>query len=150
MEQVNEKAVTKRAEIAPGVWTVDGELRFHFARSGGPGGQNVNKVNTKAELRVGLSAIQGLSDRAMDRLRFAAANRITNEGDLLIVSDSERTQERNRQECMDRLRALILSIIKDPKPRRKTKPSKSSVQNRIDKKRARGEIKKQRSGNFEF
>lgn len=135
--------------LAPGIWVSSHEFHFRFSRSGGPGGQNVNKVNSKAELRLPLTAIRNLTDRAINRLRQAAANRMTSEGDLLIVSDSERSQERNREECLNRLRLLIQSIVKDPKPRRKTRPSKSSVDRRIESKKARGAIKKQRMDRFD-
>src|SRR5579862_9987760 len=96
-------APTSAIELAPGVSIAPDELTFHFARSGGPGGQNVNKVNTKSELRLRPEAIRGLPERALARLRVAAANRITTDGELLIVSETARTQEGNRRECMERL-----------------------------------------------
>src|ERR1051326_6955950 len=83
-------------ELGPGVWTDREQLRFGFSRSSGPGGQNVNKVNTKTELRVALSAIHGLSDRAISRLKALAKRRLTDDGDLLFTADTESTQESNR------------------------------------------------------
>jgi ribosome-associated protein len=77
--------------LAIGVSIREADLRFHFARSGGPGGQNVNKVNTKAELRVHPNAMAGLSGAAVHRLITALANRMTDDGDILIVSETERT-----------------------------------------------------------
>jgi len=132
-------------ELAPSVWTDRAELRFGFSRSSGPGGQNVNKVNTKTELRIRLEAMHGLSDRALARLRLAVANRMTLEGDLLMWADKERTQEANRQACLRKLRDMIIAAQIEPKIRRKTKPSKSSKRKRVETKRARGEIKRGRS-----
>jgi ribosome-associated protein len=135
-------------ELGPSVWTDRTELRFGFSRSSGPGGQNVNKVNTKTELRIKLEAMHGLSDRAKARLREAAKNRITLEGDLLIVSETERTQEGNRRACMDKLRVLIIAAQKEPKVRRKSKPSKASKRRRVDDKKKHGAKKKIRAEKF--
>ena len=79
-------------ELAPGVSAPDTAVRLQFARSGGPGGQNVNKLNTKAELWVRLDAIQGLSYNALARLRAMAGRRVTSEGEIHIVSETERRQ----------------------------------------------------------
>jgi ribosome-associated protein len=136
--------------LAPGITIDRSALRYHFARSGGPGGQNVNKVNSKAELRIRPEDIHGLSIGAEFRLRQAAANRITSEGDLLIVSDTSRTQEANRKACIDRLSALVMSIWRDPKIRKKSRPSRGSVQRRIDDKKARSKVKKERSRDFGY
>src|SRR6185369_3983386 len=93
--------------LAPGVWAEASALRFHFARSGGPGGQNVNKVNSKAELRVKPEDLQGLPGAALHRLTTTQANRMTAEGDLMIVADSSRSQFANRQACLDKLREYV-------------------------------------------
>ncbi len=132
-------------ELAPGIWTDRSELRFGFSRSRGPGGQNVNKVNSKTELRIRPEALHGLAEKARVRLREAVANRITADGDILIISDSGRTQESNRQECLKRLGGIIATALVEPKIRRKSRPTKGSVTRRLDQKRARGEVKKQRS-----
>ena len=136
--------------LAPGVTLDRSALRYHYARSGGPGGQNVNKVNTKAELRIRPEEIHGLSDGARRRLQSAAANRITSDGDLLIASDTERSQEANRRACVERLSMLVLSIYRDPKIRKKSKPSYGSVQRRIESKKARSQVKKDRSRDFGY
>src|SRR5437588_818898 len=102
--------------LAPGVFVEPSALTFHLVRSGGPGGQNVNKVNTKSELRLRPEAIRGLPERALARLRIAAANRITTDGELLIVSETERTQEGNRRACIERLSALVAAALIEPKP----------------------------------
>jgi len=131
-------------EIAAGVRVREGDLRFHFARSGGPGGQNVNKVNTKAELRVHPDVLTGMPGAALHRLITTQANRITAEGDMLIVADAERSQYANRQACLAKLRAFVEAALKEPKVRRKTRPSAGSRQRRLDSKKAHSRAKAQR------
>ena len=133
-------------ELAPGVYVPESAVRFQYARSSGPGGQNVNKVNTKAEVWVIASSITGLSDRARARLPAIAGRRLTAAGEIHIAADTERTQENNREAVLARLRQLLLEAIHEPKPRRKTKPSKASKRRRIEGKRHRGEIKARRRG----
>ena len=123
-----------------------GAMRFQYARSGGPGGQNVNKLNTKAELWVPLAAIQGLTGRAMDRLRALAGRRLTAAGEIHIVAETERTQEGNRAAVMERLRQLLVEARHEPRPRRKTKPSKAAKRRRLEAKRKRSEVKSRRRG----
>src|SRR5882757_2758837 len=105
---------SSRIPLAPGVYTDESALRLQYSRSGGPGGQNVNKVNTRAQLWVALEAITGLSEGAMARLRAMAGNRLTAAGELYIVAETERTQEGNRQAVLDRLRQLIEMAVKEP------------------------------------
>jgi len=131
-------------ELGPGVWTDREQLRFGFSRASGPGGQNVNKVNTKTELRIGLAAMHGMSDRAVARLRLLAGRRITADGDILLTADAERTQESNRRACMEKLRDLIEQAIVEPKIRRKSKPSKGAKKRRLESKKRQGEKKRQR------
>jgi ribosome-associated protein len=134
-------------EILPGVRIPESAMRFQFARSGGPGGQNVNKLNTKAELWVPLDAIEGLSEAATGRLRAMAGKRLTIAGEIHITSETERTQEGNRTAVLDRLRALLAAAVHEPKKRRKTKPSKASKRRRLESKRRKSEIKSgRRSG----
>src|SRR5438067_11987990 len=83
-------------ELAPGVRVPASALRFQFARSSGPGGQNVNKVNTKAELWVPLASLSTFGERALGRLRTLAGKRLTSAGEIHIASDTERSQEANR------------------------------------------------------
>jgi ribosome-associated protein len=141
---------TSVIHLAPRVWVPEAQVRFQFARSSGPGGQNVNKVNTKAELWVPLNAIVGLSDRARHRLRALAGRRLTTLEEIHIAADTERTQESNRQAVLERLTALVKEAIFEPKPRRKTKPSRASKQRRLDGKKRRGEIKARRGGKGEW
>src|SRR5688500_5612407 len=132
-------------ELAPGVRVPESAMRFQYARSSGPGGQNVNKLNTKAEVWVPLDAITGLSDRARGRLRAIGGRRLTAAGEIHIASDSERTQEANREAALSRLRALLLEAMHEPKVRRKTKPSRASKQRRLESKKRRSEVKSKRS-----
>jgi ribosome-associated protein len=131
-------------EIVPGVRASESAIRFRYARSSGPGGQNVNKLNTKAELWVPLDALFGLTPRALERLRQMAGKRLTTAGEIHIASDTERTQEANRGAVMERLRALLSQAVREPKTRRKTKPSRASKRRRIEAKRRRGEVKANR------
>lgn len=122
-------------ELAPSVWTDREQLHFGFSRSSGPGGQNVNKVNTKTELRVMPAVLHGLSDKARQRLIILAGRKITDAGELLLTADTERTQEANRQACLKKLRALIVAAQVEPKLRKKTKPSRGSKIRRVESKR---------------
>ncbi|HUO06953.1 MAG TPA: alternative ribosome rescue aminoacyl-tRNA hydrolase ArfB [Phycisphaerae bacterium] len=131
-------------ELGPGVWTDREQLRFGFSRSSGPGGQNVNKVNTKTELRIALSALHGINDRALARLRTLAGRRVMADGDLLFTADTERTQESNRRACLEKLRTLIEEALVEPKKRKKSKPSKGSKLRRLASKKKQGEKKKAR------
>ena len=132
-------------ELAPGVFAPESAVRFQYARSRGPGGQNVNKVNTKAELWVTLDSITGLSDPARIRLQQFAGKRLTNAGEIHIACDTQSRQESNRQEVLLRLRELIMQAVHEPKKRRKTKPSKAAKRRRVEGKRIRGAIKAKRS-----
>jgi ribosome-associated protein len=133
-------------ELAPRVTAPASSLRWQYARSSGPGGQNVNKVNTKAELWVPIGALAGMTGRAVDRLRTLAGKRLTIADELHISSDTERTQEGNRAAVLERLRELLVTAMHEPKPRRKSKPSRAARQRRLDSKRRRSEIKASRRG----
>ena len=135
--------------LAPGVTVPASALRLQYSRSGGPGGQNVNKVNTRVQLWVPLTAIVGLSESAVARLRTLAGSRLTLADDIHIAAETQRTQERNRQAVLDRLRELILTAVKEPRRRRKTKPSRGAKERRLKGKRLRGEIKSRRQGRVE-
>jgi len=134
-----------RAPLAPGVSVPASALEFNFVASGGPGGQNVNKVATKAELRVRLADL-GLPGPVAARLAVLAGRRLTDAGEIVISSDGHRSQSRNREECLVRLRELIVRAQVRPKVRRKTKPSRGSVERRLESKKRRGGIKRDRGG----
>jgi ribosome-associated protein len=131
-------------EVAPGIRVTEDNVRLQYARSSGPGGQNVNKVNTKTELWIPVAALIGLSDSARERLTKMAGHRLTQSGEIHIAADNHRTQEANRAEAFERLRELLLQAMHEPKRRRKTKPSKGAKQRRINSKKHRGEIKSNR------
>lgn len=115
----------------------DTELEWSFARSGGPGGQNVNKVASKAVLRWNVAASPSVPAEIKARLRMQEPGRVTTEGDLLIQSQRFRDQERNKLDCLEKLRAMLARAATVPKPRRPTKPTRGSRENRLQEKRKR-------------
>jgi len=128
-------------DFVPGVRVPASAMRFQYARSGGPGGQNVNKVNTKAELWVQVGGILGLGGAALGRLRALAGRRLTAAGEIHLSAETERTQEGNRLAVLERFRGLLLEALHEPKPRRKTRPSKASKRRRLESKRRRSDVK---------
>lgn len=131
-------------ELGPGVWILPSDLRFSFSRSRGPGGQAVNKVSSRAELRVALSSIVGLSQQAQARLRKFAGRRLTQLDELLFDADTFRSQLDNKQACIDRFRVLIARAVTIPKPRKARRISRSMVEKRLATKRKRAEKKSTR------
>ncbi len=131
-------------EIAPRIWIPAGELQWSFVRSGGPGGQNVNKVASKAVLRWNLTASPSLPEDVKARFRAQQRNRITTDGDLIVNSQRYRDQERNKEDCLEKLRDMILQAFVRPKPRKASKPSRTSRERRLQVKRRRSETKKSR------
>lgn len=130
-------------EIAPAVRVEPGVLRFTFASASGPGGQNVNKRATKAQLRIALDDLP-IKPGARLRLERLGSRWLTAEGELLIQSDESRSQSSNREACLARLRTLLLEALRPPKPRKPTRPTKGSVERRIKAKKERGQIKRMR------
>jgi ribosome-associated protein len=127
-------------ELAPGVIVPEAALRFSFSRSSGPGGQNVNKVSTRVELRVALLDIP-LRPAALHRLARLAGRKVTDEGELVLLCDEHRSQPRNKAEALERLRDLILEARVEPKVRKATKPTKGSQRRRVEGKKRRGDVK---------
>lgn len=118
-------------------------LRFAFVASSGPGGQNVNKRATKCQLRVALADLR-LTPQQHHRLVALAPGAVTDAGELLIISDEHKSQGRNQDECVDRLRDLIRRALVTPKVRRKTRPSRASKERRLEHKKQRSRIKRRR------
>jgi len=122
----------------------ENELQETFVRASGPGGQHVNKVATAVQLRFPVAASKALPDPVKRRLIRLAGNRISEDGVLMIRSDRFRSQRRNRQDARLRLAAMVRSALAPPRKRRKTRPSKLSVQRRLEHKRRRSITKRMR------
>lgn len=125
-------------DVTPSIAIREDELQFQFKLASGPGGQNVNKVETAAELRFDVAGSPSLPEAVRARLLALAGSRVTQDGELLITARRFRSQERNRQDAIDRLIALIQKAAEAPKPRIKTKPSRAAKQRRMDEKRRVG------------
>ena len=130
--------------IAPNVTIDADEVQLRFVRASGPGGQNVNKVATAVQLRFDAAHSPSLSEPVRRRLMCLAGKRLTAGGEIVIEARRHRTQEQNRQDALDRLRALIRQALTAPNPRRKTRPTQASRERRLAAKRRRGRIKQNR------
>ena len=130
--------------LGPGVNVAEGALIFSNSRSSGPGGQNVNKTESKVELRVAVSAISGLSLRAVERLADLAGERLTDDGELILVCEETRSQRQNRELVIERLIELVRDARAVPKVRRVSKPTWGSKQRRLQDKSLLADKKKLR------
>lgn len=122
------------------------EFDVSFARGQGPGGQNVNKVNSKAVLYWSVLSSPSLARDVLERFQAKYHHRLTSEGVLVISSDRFRDQRRNIDDCMEKLAAMLLTVLEPPKPRKKTKPTRGSVERRIAAKKATSARKQNRRG----
>jgi ribosome-associated protein len=120
------------------------EIEFSFVRSAGPGGQNVNKLNTKAVLRWPVAASPTLLEAVRSRFVAKYANRLTSEGELVLTSQRFRDQSRNRADCLEKLCEMLLSVAKPPIKRKRTKPTLASRERRLTEKRRRSQHKQLR------
>jgi ribosome-associated protein len=127
----------------------ESELQEEFIRASGPGGQNVNKLSTAVQLRFDVRHSPSLPGDVRHRLEILAGKRLTREGVIVITAQQHRTQERNRQDAIDRLVELIRQAAVRPKPRRPTRPTKASKVRRLEGKKRRGQVKALRGKGFE-
>ena len=130
--------------ITPRIALDESELEESFLRSSGPGGQNVNKVETAVQLRFNVAASPSLPEPVRQRLCRLAGRRLTLDGVLIITAQRFRTQERNREDALARLVALIAEAAIPPVPRRPTRPTLASKKRRLEAKGRRGEVKAMR------
>jgi ribosome-associated protein len=126
--------------VAPGCAIRLDELRWRFAASGGPGGQHANKAATRAEVRFEVATSPSLTDTQRERVEAKLGPIVT------VVVDETRSQTRNRALALERLRTRLAGALTRPRPRRPTKPSRGSVERRLDAKRQRAQTKKHRRG----
>jgi ribosome-associated protein len=131
-------------EVKPGVFLPARDLSESFVRASGPGGQNVNKVATAVQLRFDLAGNTTLPEDVKSRLARLAGSRLTLGGEILIQADRFRTQERNREDALERLLELVRRAFERPKPRKATRPTKGSKERRLAAKKQRGDVKKMR------
>ena len=130
--------------ITPDIAIPDEEFEWKFIRASGPGGQNVNKVASAVQLRFLLPLNTALPVAARNRLRRLAGQRLIDDGSILINARSERSQEQNRRDALERLAELIRAALVEPKVRKKTRPTRASKERRIESKKRRGSTKRGR------
>jgi ribosome-associated protein len=139
-------------EISPSIQLDESELQFTFIRAAGPGGQNVNKVATSAQLRFDVARSQSLPEDVKQRLVRLGGSRMTDDGVLNIEARRYRTQEQNRTDAIERLITLIQKSSRAPEPRHATRPTHASQVRRVEGKKKRGDVKRNRkvgSGDLE-
>lgn len=130
--------------VSPRIQIPGREFEWGVARSSGPGGQNVNKVNSKVTLRWSPLMSETLPTDVRDRFVTAYKQRLTNEGDLLLSSERYRDQPKNVEDCLAKLSELILAVAVAPKPRKKSRPTKAAKRRRVADKRINSETKQRR------
>jgi ribosome-associated protein len=116
--------------VPPDIRVESRELRFQTARSGGPGGQHVNKAETRVQMRWNVAASPGVPDAVKARFLASFRARVTADGELLLDCDETRSQARNRDLCIERLTRMLAAVAKPPRPRKKTKPGKAALARR--------------------
>ncbi len=135
---------TREVRVRPDLVIPGAALDIRFSRSGGPGGQNVNKVETRAEVRFDLAGSPLLSAEERARATARLAPRLTKEGILAVLCDRTRHRERNLTEALDRLGEILRAALVPPKPRHPTRPTRGSRLRRVEDKRRRSAVKNRR------
>jgi len=128
-------------QISPSISIPESELTVEFVRSSGPGGQNVNKVETTVQLRFDIKGSPSLPEEVKKRLTSLAGHRVTSDGILMVTARRFRHQARNREDAMERFIHLVQRATLPPKERRKTRPTKASKERRLQEKRRSARIK---------
>ena len=131
-------------DVSESIQIPDGELAFTFARSSGPGGQNVNKVNSKAVLHWNAVASPRRPEDVRERFLARYRHRLTAGGDVVISSQRFRDQSRNIADCLEKLRDMLLPVLVPPVRRKKTRPSRGAKERRLEDKRATSQRKQRR------
>lgn len=131
--------------LSPSIAIPLAEIEIAYIRSPGPGGQNVNKVATAAQLRFNLQTSPHLSDHVKRRAGTLAGSRLTNDGEIVITASRHRTQNMNRDDALERLAEILRAALVPPKPRRPTRPTLASKKRRLEGKSQRSTTKKLRS-----
>ena len=132
-------------QVAPGVTIPEEELEERFIQSGGPGGQNVNKVATTVQLRFDATGSPSLPPEVRRRLLRIAGRRVTADGTLVITARRFRTQEANRRDARERLAALVAQALAEPRPRQATRPTRAARERRLQDKARRAAVKRRRT-----
>ncbi len=136
--------MARRIDITPSLSIPEGEVHFHFSRSGGPGGQNVNKVSTQVDLVFDVSSSRALNAEQKQMVETALASRIGPDGILRVSAQESRSQWRNREIVLEKFAALLRAALAVRKKRRATKPSSAAHERRLKVKKMRSEKKRSR------